>query len=159
MTAVVTFYRFCSLGELEALRALLLKEAADRDLTGTILLASEGINGTLSGTDTNLVGFAEFLSQVRGVGEMPFKYSTANGGNPVFYRLKVRIKSEIVALGQPEADPSVRTGIPVDAQAWNELLEDPEVIVIDTRNDYEIAIGSFPGAVTPGTTSRLKDSR
>ena len=159
MSKVMTFYRFADLSasataaSLEQMQELLQVEADALDLKGTVLLAAEGINGTLTGAAENLQAFAELLGSIEGLAEMPFKFSEADPDNPVFYRLKVRIKPEIVALGQPGLDPAAQTGIHVDAAEWNALLDDPDVIVIDTRNDYEIAIGSFPGAVNPGTTT------
>lgn len=155
MNSITTFYKFAPIAaaELEPLRARLEAEAAARGLKGTILLAEEGMNGTLSGSEAPLRDFAEVLKAVPGFADMPFKYSLAEAGNKVFYRLKVRIKPEIVALGQPGVKPAERTGTHVDAMTWNALLDDPDLIVIDTRNDYEIGIGTFPGAVDPHTRS------
>ncbi len=155
MSHISTFYKFAPIAvdALEALRDRLETQAASRALKGTILLAEEGMNGTMSGAEVALREFAEVLRTVPGFADMPFKYSVANEGNKVFYRLKVRIKPEIVALGQPGVNPSERTGTHVDALTWNALLDDPNLIVIDTRNDYEIGIGTFPGAVDPHTRS------
>lgn len=155
MSHVATFYKFAPIvsAEIERLRERLEKEAASRSLKGTILLAEEGMNGTLSGTEAALQSFTEVLRSVPGFQDMPFKYSVAGEGNKVFYRLKVRIKPEIVALGQPGVNPDERTGTHVDAMTWNRLLDDPNLVVIDTRNDYEIGIGTFPGAVDPNTRS------
>lgn len=161
MSGVMTFYTFAPLGgeefggeeSLDALRDRLESEAAAHGLKGTILLAEEGMNGTLSGETGRLEAFADVLKAVPGFQDMPFKYSVACEDNPVFYRLKVRIKAEIVTLGQPEVRPAERTGTHVDALTWNRLLDDPDLIVIDTRNDYEIGIGTFPGAVNPHTRS------
>jgi UPF0176 protein len=152
---ITTFYKFAAIAAdaLEPLRERLEAEAAARDLKGTILLAQEGMNGTMSGAEAPLRAFAEVLRAVPGFADMPFKYSVASEGNKVFYRLKVRIKPEIVALGQPGVKPGERTGTHVDAMTWNALLDDPNLIVIDTRNDYEIGIGTFPGAVDPHTRS------
>ena len=135
------------------MRQRLEEEAVARHLKGTILIAEEGINGTLAGPEAPLREFAEVLRSVPGFADMTFKYSVASEGNTVFYRLKVRIKPEIVALGQPGVKPAERTGTHVDAMTWNALLDDPDLIVIDTRNDYEIGIGTFPGAVDPRTRS------
>lgn len=157
MSDVMTFYQFAPLpvepDTLESLRERLHAGACAVDLKGTILLAGEGMNGTLTGARGDLEAFAETLKAVPGFADLPFKYSIASPGNPVFYRLKVKLKPEIVALGQPEVKPAERTGTHVDAQTWNRLLDDPDLIVIDTRNDYEIGIGTFPGAVDPGTRS------
>jgi UPF0176 protein len=150
---VVTFYRFTPLTGLEMLRADLEARAEALDLKGTILLAPEGINGTLAGRRRSLNAFTDLLRGIAGLDAMSFKFSEANDGNPVFYRLKVRIRQEIVALGRPEVNPSSRTGTHVDAATWNALLDDPEVLVIDTRNHYEVDVGTFPGAVDPATRS------
>ena len=117
---------------------------------GTILLADEGINGTV-------VASRDALKQLRAAmdqhfGPVPVKYSELDADNQGFYRLKVRIKPEIVSFGVPDLDVA-NTGEHVSAQRWNELLADPNVVVIDTRNTYEIDIGTFPGAVSPETES------
>ncbi len=153
MTRVMTFYRFARLDGLEGLQKTLKERGAGLGLKGTILLAGEGVNGTLSGSADALASMAETLAAVPALETMPFRYSEARPGNPVFYRFKVRIKPEIVALGRPGVDPAARTGTHVDAGAWNRLLDDPHLLVIDTRNRYEISVGTFPGAVDPGTTS------
>ncbi|MFV2090977.1 MAG: rhodanese-related sulfurtransferase, partial [Pseudomonadales bacterium] len=153
MNNVMAFYEFAPLIDLETLRTRLETEAQAHEIKGTILLAEEGINGTLAGAEPSLESFAEVLNGIEGLQSMPFKYSSAEAGNQVFYRLKVRIKAEIVALGQPGINPAAKSGTHVDADTWNALLDDPGVIVIDTRNSYEIAIGTFPGAVDPQTVS------
>ncbi|MCZ6642175.1 MAG: rhodanese-related sulfurtransferase [Gammaproteobacteria bacterium] len=152
MKSVVTFYKFVQLHKLEFWQTELLGEARELQIKGTVLLAEEGINGTLVGEKENLERFAAVLTGHEVFSDMEFKYSQAQRFNPVFYRLKVRIKREIVSFEQP-LDPSKDRGIPVDAERWNELLQDPEVVVIDTRNSYEVAIGSFPGAKNPDTGS------
>lgn len=153
MPAVMTFYRFVHLPELAELRKTLESRAAALDLRGTILLAQEGINGTLSGEQPMLERFRDHLHGHTAFTELHCRFSTAAEGNPVFYRLKVRIKPEIVRLDQPGIAPQQRTGERVNAQRWNALLDDPEVTIIDTRNAYEIAIGTFPGALNPQTRS------
>jgi UPF0176 protein len=154
MSAVMTFYRFAPLASLSDLKERLQTQADAHGLRGTILIAVEGINGTLSGAKASLSGFREVLEAVDGLRGMPFKFSVADEGNPVFHRLKVRIRPEIVALGRPDVNPAEGSGIHVDAETWNGLLEDhPDLLLIDTRNDYEIAIGTFPGAANPRTRS------
>jgi len=156
MIAVMTFYRFVELdapNELPALQGALQAQAEALDLKGTILLAREGINSTLSGARENLETFRDQLLARPAFAGMEFKFSAAQSLRPVFYRLKVRIKREIVSLGQPDLKPGEVTGEQVDWAHWNALLEDPDVVVIDTRNSYEIGIGTFPGAVDPGTRS------
>jgi UPF0176 protein len=153
MTVVCTFYRFIRLDDLEALQHDLRARCEALGLRGTILLASEGINATLAGESGALRAFVIALERDPRFAGMACRHSVAEPGNPVFYRLKVKIKPEIVALGEPNIDPGRRTGTHVDAAAWNALLDDPDVVVIDTRNRYEIGVGTFPGAVDPGTRS------
>jgi len=151
MSAVVTFYRFVPLTELEPLRESLEARAAALGLCGTVLLAAEGINGTLAGTRPALDALVAWLEARAPFAGLACRYSEASEGNPVFHRLKVRIRSEIVNLGRPEVAPASGTGTHVDARRFNELLDDPTVVVVDTRNDYEVVVGSFPGAINPGT--------
>jgi len=153
MTSVVTFYRFAAVAAPDRLRAELHDLAASLGLLGTVLIAEEGINGTLTGARGSLEKFIDGLRQRPEFADIPSKYSGAAESNPVFFRLKVRVKPEIVSFGEPGIDPAARTGEHVDPERWNELLEDPEVLVVDTRNAYEIGIGSFPEAVDPHTTS------
>jgi UPF0176 protein len=153
MPAVMTFYRFVDLPDLPQLRETLDASAAELGLRGTILLSQEGINGTLSGDQPLLERFRDHLHGHAAFAGLHCRFSSAAEGNPVFYRLKVRIKPEIVRLDQPGVAPQQRTGERVDARRWNALLEDPEVTVIDARNTYEIAIGTFPGALNPQTRS------
>ncbi|MDZ7670650.1 MAG: rhodanese-related sulfurtransferase [Gammaproteobacteria bacterium] len=153
MTAVMTFYRFVRLDGLSALRDDLETAAAGLELKGTVLLAQEGINGTVAGTAAALTEFRDHLHGRPEFAGLRCRFSSAADGNPVFYRLKVRIKAEIVRLDQPDVAPEQRTGVAVDARQWNALLDDPDVTVIDTRNSYEIDIGTFPGARNPRTRS------
>jgi UPF0176 protein len=163
MVNVVTFYRFVRLEDPAALQRRLFAAvsacgkiggaARKAGLKGTVLIAREGINGTLSGEREDLEAIARELQSWDEFCGMEFKYSTANTSNPVFYRLKIKVKDEIVGFGQPGIAPDKVTGTHVDARAWNQLLADPEVLVLDTRNTYEVEIGGFPGAVDPGTRS------
>jgi len=148
---VMTFYRFVELEEVAALRDELEAAARERGIKGTILLAGEGINATLAGSRRSLEAFRDFLTARPQFAGMSCRFSSAAPGNPVFRRLKVRIKPEIVRLDQPEVAPARRTGEHVGPERWHELLDDPEVLVLDTRNGYEIEIGTFPGAVDPAT--------
>jgi len=153
MNSVMTFYRFVRLDEVPALRDELEAAARERGIKGTILLAGEGINATMAGSRTALEEFRDQLEARPAFAGMRFRFSTAAPGNPVFHRLKVRVKTEIVRLDQPGVAPDRRSGEPVGPARWNELLDDPDVLVLDTRNGYEIEIGTFPGAVDPGTRS------
>jgi len=150
---VVTFYRFASLEDPQALQREVHAQAEQSGLKGTVLIAREGINGTLAGEGDSLRAFAAWLGRLEPFAEMEFKYSTAAPDNRVFYRLKIKVKDEIVGFGRRPVDPALRTGERVDAARWNQLLEDPDVLVVDTRNDYEVSIGSFPESINPGTRS------
>ncbi len=147
----MTFYRFVALGDLPELRERLAEAAAELGLEGTIVLAEEGINATLAGERTALEAFRDRLCRHRPLAAMPVQFSAA--ATAPFRRLKVRIRPEIVSLGRPAIDPARRTGEHVDAVRWNALLADPEVLVLDARNAYEVAVGTFPGALDPGTRS------
>ncbi len=148
---VVTFYKFVSLADLETRRESLLKYCQERQIKGTILLAKEGINGTISGSKQAIDEVIAYLQSDRDLSDLEFKESTAE--LMPFARLKVKIKSEIVTLGVPEVDPNQRVGTYVQPQKWNQIISNPEVTVIDTRNDYEVEIGSFKGAIDPKTQS------
>lgn len=150
---IVTFYRFVDLDDLSGWQARLLAFCNDRDLVGTILLADEGINGTVAGLAPAIDALSEHLTAASEFADMPFKRSRVDSDNPVFLRMKVRIKREIVSLGQGPVAVAQRTGTHVDADAWNRLLDDPDVAVIDTRNRYEVEVGSFDGAHDPDTRS------
>ena len=151
MFHIAAFYHFAPLPGFEAHRRPLLDLAASEGVKGTILLASEGVNGTIAGP---LEGVDSVIAALRGLPGMEGlepKWSTAE--IDPFLRLKVRLKREIVSLGVGEVDSVGNTGTKVPATEWNELISDPNVLLIDTRNSYEYAIGSFEGAVDPGTRS------
>ena len=148
---VAAFYQFAALPDFRALRQPLRELCAALDLKGSVLLAPEGINGTLAGSDE---GIAEFVTALqRGelfagrLAGLDVKYSTA--ADMPFRRLKVRLKKEIVTLGDTSVDPNARVGTYVDAADWNDLIADPETLVLDTRNAFEVAMGTFEGAVDP----------
>ena len=146
MRRVLAFYKFTDVEELEPLRDELLQTGIKLGLKGTILIAHEGVNGTVVGTTSALNELTQCLQQR--FGEIPFKWSDLAEDNRGFFRFKVKIKPEIVSFGVADLDLQ-QTGEHVNAQRWNELLADPDVVVIDTRNDYECAIGSFRGAIDP----------
>jgi UPF0176 protein len=150
---VVTFYRFVQIHDPERLAAVVRKWSAELALVGTILIAHEGINATLAGDAAALHEFVDRLGMDARFAGLVVRASCGDEANPIFYRLKVRVRREIVALQCAGVDPSRRTGVHVDAAAWNQLLDDPDVLVIDARNRYEIALGTFPGALDPGTRS------
>jgi UPF0176 protein len=120
-------------------------------IRGTLLLAEEGINGTVAGTDAAIASLIARVRTLPGCAEIEVKYSRA--AEMPFHRMKVRIKPEIVTMGQPGIDPLGSAGHYVAPQDWNALIADPATILIDTRNDYEVAIGTFAGAIDPETAS------
>ncbi len=148
---VAALYKFVSLPDYETLREPLLQTLLDHDIKGTLLLAEEGINGTVSGTRAAIDAlFAWFALDPR-LADVDHKESYCD--DQPFYRSKVKLKKEIVTLGVPGVDPNRQVGTYVEPQDWNALISDPEVLLIDTRNDYEVAIGTFEGAIDPKTKS------
>jgi UPF0176 protein len=150
---VAAFYRFAALDQLPPLRAELLQLAASRDVRGTILLAGEGVNGTIAGPAAGVHAVLARLRQVDGLERLAAKFSHAR--EQAFHRLKVRLKREIVSLGQPGVEPylTVPVGTHVPPRQWDALIAAAGTLVIDTRNAYEVAIGTFEGAIDPGTAS------
>jgi UPF0176 protein len=148
---VATFYKFVQIPNIEAQRKQLLAFCQEKEIKGTILLAQEGINGTIAAEKNAIAVTLDFLRCIPGLGDLEFKESTAQ--SPPFFRMKVKIKQEIVTLGRPEINPTQQVGTYVDPLDWNQIISDPEVVVIDTRNDYEVGIGSFKRANNPKTDS------
>jgi UPF0176 protein len=148
---VATFYKFVEVADGAALCALLEAECQRLAIKGTILVAPEGINATISGAADAVAELLRTLRSDARFDGLVSKQSFAE--EHPFRRLKVRLKREIVTFGVPEVNPARRTGIPVAGRDWNVLLEDLGVVVIDTRNDYEVAVGTFPGAVDPQTAA------
>lgn len=151
MWQVTTFYRFVELSELDALRLDLVNAGRRLDLCGSIILAHEGINATIAGREPNLREFMKWLRQISPFSGLEEKISEA--AKEPFHRFKVRIKKEIVTLGVEGINPARDTGTYVSAAEWNKLIQEEGVAVIDTRNYYETEIGSFKGAIIPGTDS------
>lgn len=148
---VAALYRFAPMTGLEQLRAELLELCRRLDIRGTLLLANEGINGTVAGSDAAIAELVAALRRLPHCAELEVKHSRA-AALP-FQRMKVRIKAEIVTMGQPQIDPLTGTGHYLGPEEWNALISDPDTVVIDTRNDYEIAAGTFTRAINPGTRS------
>ncbi len=148
---VAALYRFARFDDPAALRGPLLDACRDAGVRGTILLAREGINGTIAGSPNGIDAVLAHIGTLPGCAGIGFKESWA--GTPPFHRMKVRVKREIVTMGVPDIDPLVDVGHYVAASDWNALIDDPATLVIDTRNDYEVAVGSFTGAVNPATAS------
>jgi len=148
---VATFYKFVSLPDCAELQPQILAWCTQRAIRGTILLAAEGINGTIAGTRS---GIDTVLGQLRSDPRLAdLEHRESISETIPFDRMKVRLKTEIVTLGMPEVNPAEQVGAYVDPQDWNALMADPEVLVLDTRNDYEVKIGSFAGAINPKTQS------
>jgi len=147
---VAALYRFVRIAEPAALRADLAPFCCGQGIKGTLLVAPEGINGTVAGSDGAIEALVERLGTY-GLTDLEIKFSRAS--SMPFHRLKVRLKAEIVTMGQPGIDPLDSAGTYVDPSDWNALIADPDTIVVDTRNDYEVAIGTFRGAVDPATKS------
>ncbi|MBP0000573.1 MAG: rhodanese-related sulfurtransferase [Cyanobacteria bacterium SID2] len=148
---VATFYKFVQFPDFAEQREPLLEFCRDRQVKGTILLAEEGINATIAGSRSGVDAVLARLRRDPRFADLEHKESIAE--KPPFDRMKVRLKREIVTLGQPNIDPKHRVGTYVPPQQWNQIIADPETISIDTRNDYEFAIGSFKGAKNPNTRS------
>lgn len=153
---VAAFYAFTavSASELESLLRDLPGLASREQVVGSVLLAPEGVNGTISGPDQGVTEILDYLRARITLGNAHFErlqVKRSRCRRPAFRRFKARRKREIVSLGQPCADPRRSVGIYVDPCDWNELVDDPDTLVIDTRNAYEVAVGSFVGAVDPET--------
>ena len=152
---VMAIYKFADLPDAEAIQPVLAKFCCARDIRGTLILAPEGINGTVAGSGEAIDALAEWLF----AGEMfagrlegaEVKYSSA--AEMPFLRMKVRLKPEIVTLRAPEANPSKQVGTYVEPEDWNGLIERNDVVLVDTRNDYEVGLGTFQRALDPATSS------
>ena len=148
---VAALYKFASLPDYRNLRDPLAHMCELFGIQGTLLLAREGINGTIAGGETAISDLVAFLQADPRLHDLDVKYSTA--AERPFNRMKVRLKREIVTLGVDGIDPNAVVGTYVEPEDWNALITDPDVTLIDTRNDYEVAIGTFEGAVDPETES------
>ncbi len=152
---VAAFYQFASLPDFRAMREPLRALCGDLKLKGSVLLAHEGINGTLAGSHAAIDAFVAALRHGDIFGgrldHLELKFSSAE--TMPFGRLKVRLKKEIVTFGDAAADPARQVGTYVDAKDWNELIASPDTVLIDTRNAFEVAIGTFEGAIDPAIAS------
>ena len=149
MFSVCALYKFVRLDDFEAIQDPLKLFLESLNIRGTLLLAKEGINGTISGDKDNILKAIDHLQSDRRFRELEIKYSYSK--KPPFKRLKVKLKKEIVTLGVSDIDPKNSNGTYVKPADWNELINDPDVILIDTRNNYEFEIGSFRGSINPHT--------
>jgi len=146
---IAAFYLFAELDNPELLRGRLVALGTERGVKGTVILAAEGVNGTIAGASQDVDAFIALLCENPALASLEVKRASAD--QDPFVRLKVRVKSEIVTLGVGEVDSVNNTATHLSATEWNELISDPDTIVIDTRNAYEHAIGSFANAVNPDT--------
>jgi len=145
---IAALYRFVRLDNFESLRKPLLQFMLDNQVRGTLLLATEGINGTVAGSEASVLRLLDYLREDDRLRALDYKLSYDD--EIPFYRSRVKLKREIVTMGVEDIDPT-HGGTYVNARDWNALISDPEVTLIDTRNDYESAIGSFDGAILPET--------
>ena len=148
---VAALYRFARLPQFEALREPLLDQCVSFGIRGTLLLASEGINGTVAGTREGIDLLLAYLKAIPELAQLDHKESFCD--ELPFYRMKVKLKKEIVTMGVEGIDPQVTVGRYVEPKDWNALITDPDVLLVDTRNDYEVEIGTFKGAMDPNTTT------
>ena len=148
---VAALYNFTRFDAPESLREPLLTLCEHHGIKGTLLLAREGINGTVAGSDQGIATLLDHIRAIPGCAGAEVKLSRAP--TMPFFRMKVRLKKEIVTMGEPDIDPLDSVGHYVEPEDWNALISDPGTIVIDTRNDYEVAVGTFAGAIDPETAS------
>ncbi|WP_070157544.1 rhodanese-related sulfurtransferase [Sphingobium phenoxybenzoativorans] len=146
---VAALYRFARFDDPEALRAPLRALCLEEGIAGTLLLAREGINGTVAGPEAGIARLIAHIRALPGCDGLDVKYSTAPA--MPFGKMKIRVKPEIVTLRAGDLDPAVNAGVHVEPRDWNALIADPDTILIDTRNSYEVGIGTFDGAIDPGT--------
>ncbi|MBF5055412.1 hypothetical protein Y5W_00706 [Alcanivorax sp. 521-1] len=146
---VAALYRFTRLEDFQSLREPLLALMLERDVKGTLLLAREGINGTISGRRADIDAVLDWLRADPRLEELEYKESFTD--EHPFLRTKVKLKKEIVTMGVEDLDPNRSRGTYLEAEEWNRVIADPDTLVIDTRNDYEYEVGTFQGAVNPNT--------
>lgn len=146
---IIAFYKFTPFPDYKEMQPILLAWCKEHGIKGTILLASEGINGTVSGKHENILELIVYLQALPGMSDFEWKESFAEF--LPFEKMKVRLKREIVAFGVPTVNPTNTVGTYVAPEEWNSLISDPDVIIVDTRNQFEIDMGTFKNAVSPKT--------
>jgi UPF0176 protein len=151
MISIASFYSFTPLADPAATRERILRSLQACGVKGSVLLAPEGVNGTIAGTDANVEAARAAIAEHCGLSRLDTRRSSS--ACPPFLRLKVRLKKHIVTIGGVAADPNAAVGEYVEPEDWNTLIADPAVILVDTRNAYEHRIGAFRGAIDPGTAS------
>lgn len=148
---IAALYCFATFADPHALAADLRTLCADLVTCGTLILAREGINGTVAGSGAAITALVDHIRALPGCNDLDVKYARAQ--EAPFARMKVKVKREIVTLGAGDLDPATQAGRHLDPAEWNDLIADPDTVVIDTRNAYEVSVGSFRGAIDPGTRS------
>ena len=148
---IYTFYRFKNFSNIKIIKVKLDKSLKNKLILGTVLLANEGINGTISGTNKDLNEFILIIRKILKIRKLSIKISQ-NKFIP-FYRLKIRLKKEIVTIGDKTVKPAKITGKHIDPKKWDKIINNKKYLIIDTRNDYEVSIGSFKNAINPNTKS------
>jgi UPF0176 protein len=146
---VAALYHFATLDDYKDIRQPIQDFCDGHDLKGSLLLAREGINGTVAGSREGIDALLRFLRDDDRLQALEHKESFAS--EMPFYRMKVKLKKEIVTLGVEGVDPNVCVGTYIEAKQWNDVISDPDVLVLDTRNDYEYKVGTFKGAIDPKT--------
>lgn len=146
---VITFYQFTELPDYQEWKTRLEQLGQAEKIQGTIILGTEGINATVSGTESGIKKFMNCIRADPRFSGMPSRTNLTERGT--FHRLRIVIRNEIVTLGLPGIDPTEKVGKHIDPEDWNALIEDPDVLLVDTRNDYEIELGTFQGAINPNT--------
>ena len=148
---VAALYQFVELPDYQSLREPLLDTCMSHGVRGTLLLAAEGINGTIAGSREGIDAVKIWLESDGRFNNLEYKESLMDADGIPFYRMKVKLKKEIVTLGVPGISPKMKVGRYVKPEDWNDLILDPETVTIDTRNDYEYEVGTFKGAINPET--------
>ena len=151
MHKIIALYQFCEIRNPRKLQMILKKELKNLQILGTIIIGHEGINGTVSGSETNINKALKFLKSDSRFSDLDIKYSFSN--KAPFLRLKVKIKKEIVTMGIDDIKPTTQAGKYVSYDQWNSLLNDEDTVLIDTRNDYEYSIGTFKNSINPKTSN------
>ena len=151
MFTIAALYHFAPVADPVQMQSSVKMRCEELEIKGTLLIANEGINGTISGAAANIDSILGFLSSIPEFADLVWKLSTSP--EQPFARLKVRLKREIVTMGQPDVDPRGAVGQYIEPEDWNDFISAEDVVVIDTRNDYEVSIGTFDGAIDPKTKS------
>lgn len=149
MYVICALYHFTRFPDHAAIKPALLDLCLANDVKGSLLLAGEGINGTIAGSRAGIDAVLAHITALPGCSDLEWK--EAHSVEPPFGKMKVRLKKEIVTMGQPDVDPKAKVGNYVEPEDWNDLIRSDDVVVIDTRNDYEVGIGTFEGAIDPKT--------